>query len=353
MRVISMTLVGAGGDIVADAIASVAPWVDQCLLVDTGAGDGTIEAAIAAAGDKAVVRQFAWCDDFAAARNFCLEQAQALGADWAVTVDADERLLAGEVDMRAALAAADAGCLLVMDDTGTYAKERFFRLPCPVRFHGPTHESFASYTLGAHVMDGVRFTEVTKDEAAVRAKRARDLEILTAHTAGNPDDPRWWYYLGDALQGLGRFGEAIDAYDHCQALGGWAEEAAWACYRAADCAMELGDLDGGVRWCATGLTHHAGMAELPWLAGVCCFRLGRHHDAIAWARQAEALGMVAGMGDQVARIGFRHPPALWEGPYDVLRFALAALDDTAGAAQAQAAYERALAARLAGGATPG
>lgn len=343
--IISTTLVGASSGIVGDAIASVAPWVDRCLLIDTGADDGSIDVAVAAAGDKAVVRQFAWCDDFAAARNFALDESAALGGAWAVTVDADERLMIGQTDVAAALSETAAGCLLVMDDAGTYAKERFFRLPAGTRFTGPTHESFPSHEVGAEVLAGVCVRELPKDEDAVLRKRTRDIRILLAHTAAHPDEPRWWYYLGDALQGVGRCDEAIAAYDRCQALRGWPEEAAWACYRAAECEEARGSNDAAVRWCALGLTHHGAIAELPWLAGVCSYRLGRYADAVAWARRAEALGMVRGTGETVGRIGFRYPPALYEGPYDVLRYALHALGDAPGADEAARMHAVALAAR--------
>jgi len=50
----------------------------------------------------------------------------------------------------------------------------------------------------------------------------------------------------------------------------------------------------------------------------------------------------------VARVGFRHPPGLWEGPYDVLRFALRKIGDDAGADEAERLFLEAKAAREAG-----
>lgn len=344
-----MTLVGASRDSVGDAIRGVLPWVDRCLLVDTGAGDGSIDIAAQAAGDKAIIVQFPWCDDFSAARNFALNRATVTGATWAVTVDTDERFVVDDgADPRAHLARTDAGCVMVRDESGTYMKERFFRLPCAVRFSGPTHEAFPAHAVGVDTMPGMRFHELPKNPEQLQAKRSRDARILRAHLASQPDDPRWWYYLGDTLQGLGEYTDAIDAYDRCQALDGWAEEAAWACYRAAQCAMELDDLRGAITWCATGLARHPGLPELPWLAGVCSYRLGRHADAILWARHAERLGVPAGMAATVPRIGFRHPPASYEGPYDILRFSLAEVGDAEGARQAEADYQQALVMRTVG-----
>jgi len=57
------------------------------------------------------------------------------------------------------------------------------------------------------------------------------------------------------------------------------------------------------------------------------------------------MGYFAGHGASVPRIGFRHPPALWEGPYDVLRFALRAMGDEEGADEAERLFQEAKTAR--------
>ena len=100
-----------------------------------------------------------------------------------------------------------------------------------------------------------------------------------------------------------------------------------------------------VDWCTRGMRRHPGVAELPWLAALASYRAGRPADAAAWARMAVALGKVEGAGADVERIGFHHPPGLYEGPYDVLRFALRALGDAEGAERAERDYLRAKALR--------
>ena len=60
------------------------PLGDEHILVDTGSTDDTV----AIAGEcGAAVHHFAWCDDFAAARNHSLEQA---AGDWVLCLDVDE-----------------------------------------------------------------------------------------------------------------------------------------------------------------------------------------------------------------------------------------------------------------------
>jgi tetratricopeptide (TPR) repeat protein len=68
-------------------LESVRAVVDEIVVVDTGSSDRTIEIA---KSFGAAVQTFAWCDDFAAARNASLQAAQ---GDWILVLDADEVLL--------------------------------------------------------------------------------------------------------------------------------------------------------------------------------------------------------------------------------------------------------------------
>lgn len=345
VSIVSMTLTGSSEEIIGDALRSVVDWVDWVLVVDTGVGDGTLRIASEIAGDKLVLREFPWRDDFAAARNFALHAAAELGADWAVTLDTDERIEVGEIDLRAALAETDAAVLHIKHTAGTYGKERLFRLPARGAYVGPTHEAFITSGGGIATLAGVRFAELGKSAEQYRQKAERDLAILSRHTAEHPDDPRWFYYLGDSLSGLNRHDEAIAAFRVCASLNGWDEEGAWAMYRAAECLLKLDRPVEAIEACAAGMARHAGLAELPWLAAYASWQANRPAQAVYWARQSIALGHFAGVGTSVPRIGFRHPPALWEGPYDVLRFALRATGNDAAADEAERLFEAARRAR--------
>jgi tetratricopeptide (TPR) repeat protein len=70
-----------------DCLASVAGFVDEVVVLDTGSRDDT--AAIATACG-AVVHHMRWPGDFAPARNRALELVR---GDWVLVLDADERLL--------------------------------------------------------------------------------------------------------------------------------------------------------------------------------------------------------------------------------------------------------------------
>ena len=77
--IVSTTLTASNADIIGDALASVLTQVDRCLVIDTGARDDTLEVARQVAGEKLLVREFPWRNDFAAARNFALDAAAASG----------------------------------------------------------------------------------------------------------------------------------------------------------------------------------------------------------------------------------------------------------------------------------
>jgi len=351
MKVVSTTLVNNSVSIVGDALRSVSGWVDECILIDTGPSrDGTLETArdvCMEAGRKLYVRPFEWCDDFAAARNFALESAAHVGADWAVTVDADERIDIRGADIRRVLEVAEEKVLRVNHDSGTYCKDRFIRLPAVGRWVGPMHEAY-SPPVNCRTLSGVRFSELSKPPEVRAQEFQRCARVLEKYANEHPGDPRWWYYLGDALQNLGKHRPAADAYQCCYELRGWNEESAWACYRAAECFISMGDFRKAEEVCAMGLSRHAGIAELAWLAAYASWKRGKAEQAVYWSGLSIALGCYRGCGQEVVRIGFRNPAAQWEGPYDVLRFAYRGMREKPSLiAEAEMNYEAAKAARLA------
>ena len=262
--------------------------------------------------------------DFSAARNELLQKCADEGYEWAFMLDTDETLHVPDVSCLRTWLTDDTNMLHVWAVDQSYAKPRIFKLPARGRYVGPTHECWVSdggkiETIPASV---ATFSELPKTAEQYKAKAERDQKILWEYTAEHPDDPRWWYYLGDTYAGLGEDALAVDAFDRCWSLDGWDEESAWAAYRIAEIACKGNDYREALQWCCNGMARHSGMAELPWLAGFCCFHLGRYQQAIWWERMAIALNKAKAAE---YRINFRHEPALWEGPYDVMAHAYAAM----------------------------
>jgi hypothetical protein len=130
-------------------LRSVAAVADEMVVVDTGSTDGTIERATQLG---ARVCPYAWQDDFAAARNYALDQAT---GDWALWINADEELLPAGLDRLPAYLAQDDALayglrvqeLLQADRPDHFTETmqpRLFRRDAGVRYVGRLHPRFAA-----------------------------------------------------------------------------------------------------------------------------------------------------------------------------------------------------------------
>lgn len=334
MKLATTTLIGPDTlELLDDALASVAPFVDLCILIPTMEEWDMREVLRCAKraglhGDRVLLQHFGWCDDFSAARNFALDAATQAGADWSLILDTDERYTCDAKRLRALLDPATAlGAYYVTHASGSYKQARLVKLPCPIRYSGRTHEAFPAYQMPTLTLaaDVLAFSDVPKTPEQLEHKLRRDLGLLEQMTREDALATRGWFYLGETKRNLGDPSGALMAYDACSSLGGWDEEGAFACYRAAECLVQLGLMKEAVRRCAIGLSIHPAFGELAWLAGWCCYQLGWHQKAICWAAMAASVGLWDGVGRGFERIGFKHLPGLFEGPYDVMAHAWAQL----------------------------
>lgn len=199
-------------------LASVAPLVDEIVVVDTGSTDDTVRLA-EDAGARVV--SFPWCDDFAAARNAALPHAT---SDYLLILDADERLTAaGCALIRRATEAGEAdGWLLPLYNadrvdapieavvSGDARKEgvtyqlRVLRRTPDLRWEGIIHETPRTWmerpgrvlgTMEAPVVHYGYAAEVV----AERAKITRNERLLRMQCAQDRDNPDPRIYLAKTL----------------------------------------------------------------------------------------------------------------------------------------------------------
>lgn len=188
---------------------------DEKIVVDTGSTDRTVELARAAG---AQVYSFPWQENFAAAKNFAIEQAT---GDWIAFLDADEYFLPEDcLAVRALLAKADAAVDafqfrrvdIDIDRNDAYIgasiQWRIFRRRAGLRYEGAVHEELqdaAGQRLRADFVPGLTIYHTGYSASVARQKAERNLAILLAERRRHGPQTRDAFYLADCYYGLGDY----------------------------------------------------------------------------------------------------------------------------------------------------
>ncbi len=203
-------------------LESVRGLATQIVVVDTGSTDGTVAIA---RRHQAEVYEFAWCDDFSAARNAALEH---VTGDWVLFLDADEELEAADRGKLTQLMAKPAvlAYRLPMIDEGREAEgvnyvPRLYRNAPGLFYVGRVHEQVfssvevrrAEWGLENELGDAtLRHHGYAKELVASRDKIARNLRLLEMAIEELPDEPNLLMNLGLELVRAGREAEGLERY---------------------------------------------------------------------------------------------------------------------------------------------
>ena len=203
-------------------LASVLPFTDEIVVVDTGSTDDSREVA---ASFGARVDTFAWTGDFSAARNHALDLAT---GDWILYIDADECARAVDADaLRASLAAPDLAAAVVdfRNRTGVtrYHEYRLFRRDPRIRFRHLIHETIVPDIMAladAGMRIGVSPLAIDHYgyDGDQSRKFTRNIPLLRARLARDPSHVYSWTHLGEMLAGAGDAAAARDAWQQAIAL---------------------------------------------------------------------------------------------------------------------------------------
>ncbi len=205
----------------ARGIESMKDIIDELIVVDTGSTDSTVEIA---ESFGAKIFHFQWIDDFAAARNYAIEQAT---GDWILFLDADQwfctpgdarNLKQYLINLKLPNAYALALRELNVDRREpTVVKEqimtcRVFRNIPACRYRRPIHEQITKPAGMLLVYDEELEVALFHDGYSldiIEEKILRNNEILYRMLEENPHDVISHYYLGDALCTLGQWEKAL------------------------------------------------------------------------------------------------------------------------------------------------
>lgn len=204
-------------------LESVRGAVDEIIVVDTGSADRSVD--IAREYDALVVK-FAWCDDFAAARNAGLERAS---GDWILFLDADEALdSAAREQIRSwtAVSGCDGLFLNIHNYTGSGQQGatvnpvlRLFRNAPEHRFKGRIHEQIATAICERNPEAAFHITDMVIHHYGYQTvvverkdKVNRNVRLLQQAVVEEPDQPFHHYNLGVEYLRVGEAEQALESF---------------------------------------------------------------------------------------------------------------------------------------------
>jgi tetratricopeptide (TPR) repeat protein len=210
-------------------LASVAPAVDEIVIVDTGSTDATVEIA-RAFGARVIEHE--WTGSFSEARNISFEAAT---GDWLLYLDADEVLTAEDAPRLRALTGQtwrEAFYLVETSYLGELGEGtamvnnalRLFRNRPGYRFRDRLHEQI-HHTLPTYVPGRVEQTAVRIEHYGylgsvreAKEKSERNVELLRRQAAESAPTPFLHFNLGSEHAAAGQPAAAVDELRRAQAM---------------------------------------------------------------------------------------------------------------------------------------
>lgn len=283
-------------------LQSVKAVVDEIIVVDTGSLDNTIQLA---REYGASIFEYAWNDDFSAARNLSLDKAD---GDWILVLDADERLTEQSAsDLRSVVDNCKAEAIRVRvrdivrdQDTADYlinTSTRLFRNRPQYRYERCVHEQIDAAILAAKLGPPPVIAELTIDHygylseiVATKNKRSRNLR-LTQNDVKVRGDGFSYYNLGVELIRHQRHGEALEALDQAlQKLDKSLLVAAEASLRKALCLSETGRLSEALSVLNEALSLYPDFTDLVFHSGEVLCQMLEYRQAIVAFEKCRAMG---------------------------------------------------------------
>lgn len=197
----------------------------EIVVVDTGSTDRTKEL-VAKYTDK--IYDFAWCDDFSAARNYAACMAS---GEWILAVDFDEyleRCIPGELEKFAKTYPKSVGMILRKNPHGGESGQQRMMTERVARFYpkatyeyvGRIHEQVSAKNLGemSYKPLGMIFYHAGYESKEDLTRKAqRNLELLLKDLGEHPEDPYILYQTAKSYQVMKDYENALQYYD--RALG--------------------------------------------------------------------------------------------------------------------------------------
>ncbi|CAM4154244.1 tetratricopeptide repeat-containing glycosyltransferase family 2 protein [Lederbergia lenta] len=276
-------------NVIGRCLDSVRDIVDEIIIVDTGSTDRTKEI-ISTYTDS--IFNFAWIDDFAAARNFSFDQATKeyilwLDADDIIHEEDREKLIQLKKDLKPEIDAVSMEYQLAFDEEGIVTSSlRRYRLVKRERsFHwvGLVHEFLAVGGNLSHSEVRVKHMPQSDEEPSFRNLHIYEKML----SSGAILSPRDLFYYANELMDHGFYEKAIKHYlQFLDTKNGWVEDNIRACNKLADCYQQLGLEDLKFDWTIRSLSYGPPQPETCCRIGFLFLQKEDYLSAAHWFEQA-------------------------------------------------------------------
>lgn len=204
-----------------ECLNRLSPYGFEIVLTDTGSTDRTL--AIAETYTDRIYH-FDWCDDFSAARNFCMQKAS---HDWILSLDCDEYI--ETLDLAALSRCMEkhpdcAGRILIRSrflrgGQSSFEQTRVSRLAnrCAFHFTGTVHEQLERRDGSPKTVYDVPVTILhvgyDETETDLQEKSRRNIALLKNQLEREGPDPYLYFQLGQSYRRIGDAEKAFQSFD--------------------------------------------------------------------------------------------------------------------------------------------
>jgi tetratricopeptide (TPR) repeat protein len=219
--------------IITRLLDSVLSIIDSYCICDTGSTDNTIqliEDYFKEKGKPGKIVQEPF-KNFCHNRNFALQACLGL-SDFVLLLDADMILEIHNFD-KTILNSAQSFNILQGNDSFYYQNLRIIKNDGLYSYAGVTHEYINTPPNNTTVSlsKNVIFIRDIGDGGSKSDKFERDIRLLLEGIKEEPNNGRYYFYLGNSYHDSGKYEEAISAYKKRIEIGGWQEEVWYSYYR--------------------------------------------------------------------------------------------------------------------------
>ena len=235
------------GIIIERLLNSVVNIISGCIITDTGSTDNT----------KEIIKNFCdknnlFCElkdeefrNFEYARNKSLEHAQNsnIEFDYILLLDADHQLI---IDKNFKFEELIEPVYLLNQgtDSFSYCNVRLIKKNIKAKYIGCTHE-YLSHNNHTTFLSTLSINDIG-DGGSKTDKFARDIKLLEEGIKNEPNNSRYYFYLGNSYRDNNQPDKAISSYEMLLKIDGWVQEKFYSCLRLFECYSKIGNIEKGL-----------------------------------------------------------------------------------------------------------